>query len=600
MDLIAIGVAAANGGSGDGGSYDDTEIKKDIEQSKANILKVDEKVEDLKAQDIQIKALIDAIKIPDVPVQSVNGKTGAVSLSASDVGAASEEAVNQLSSTVTNQQTAIDNSVLFTAQKLTAAQKAQARENIGASAGEDVEPAESVEWLNENGDTSKKYVLPDGYIYAYMEKYVEEKHNANTGLINQKPNTSQNYESLSAQSGVLTSDLIPFDSYWRTMGSTERSKSTVTISGLEKLVPVYNNYSLWVFYYKTDGSFSIAAQTNQIQSIDVASGTEIGLPLSFYLKDSNLSPSGGWASTGYMRIVLGISTSGNITAEDVADVVINVPYYDFVGTVSGWFSTGQQHSNDKATQQNSADIAALKERTDTLETDVAELKNGNLVNIQTGQKLYAVGDSITYGYGIGGNDYSWVKHVIDRNGYDAENSINLGQSGLGFCSTSTSGNTINDVVGGTSFSGADIVTVALGINDWKNANATLTDFWAGMEHCFNKIRTDNPYCKIFYILPFNARFLGSFDTFWCLGAKGDSNTEHPYAYTLQTFINMIKAKFEEDTFKAFHVHVIDMVECPAINRYNIMSSDTLIDSIHPSAACNVELGKEIARRIALT
>lgn len=28
--------------------------------------------------------------------------------------------------------------------------------------------AESVEWLNENGDTSKVYVLPDGYIYAYL------------------------------------------------------------------------------------------------------------------------------------------------------------------------------------------------------------------------------------------------------------------------------------------------------------------------------------------------------------------------------------------------------------------------------------------------
>lgn len=28
--------------------------------------------------------------------------------------------------------------------------------------------AESVEWLNENGDTSKVYVLPDGYIYMHI------------------------------------------------------------------------------------------------------------------------------------------------------------------------------------------------------------------------------------------------------------------------------------------------------------------------------------------------------------------------------------------------------------------------------------------------
>ena len=493
----------------------------------------------------------------------------------------------------------VENAILYTEQTLTEEQKAQARANIGATAGEEVEFADSIEWLDENGDTSKKYVLPDGYIYAYTEKYVEKKHNANTGLINQKPNTSANYETLSAQSGVLTSDLIPFDSYWRTMASSERPKSTVTISGIEKLVPAYNSYSLWVFYYKTDGSFSIASQSKQIASINVASGTDISLPLSFYLKDSNLSVPGGWAGTGYMRIVLGISTSGNITAEDVANVSINVPYYDTAGNVTGWFSTGQQHSNDKATQQNSADIAALKERTDALETDVDKLKNGNLVNISTGQVLYAVGDSITYGYGIGGNDYSWVKHVIDRNGYDAINSLNLGQSGLGFCTSSTSGNSITDVVGGTDFSGADIVTVALGINDWKNANALLTDFWTGLEYCFNKIRTDNPYCKIFYILPFNARFLGDFNSFYCLGKAGDSNTARPYGNTLQSFINMIKAKFEEDTYQAYRVNIIDMVECPAINRHNITSSDVMLDSIHPSAACHIELGKEIARRIAL-
>lgn len=494
--------------------------------------------------------------------------------------------------------------VLYSPQTLTEAQKAQVRANIGATAGEEVEFADSIELLNENGDTSKKYVLPDGYIYTYMEKYVSEKHNANNSnaWLNKRPDisaASNTYNDTVTQTGVLTSDLIPFDDYWKTMASSERSKSTVTISGLDKLVPAYNS-SVIVYYYKTDGTKIGALLSAQLGSIGkIANQNDIPLPVSFYLKDSEYGLS-TWDKVGYVKIQIGISKSANITAEDVANVSINVPYYDYEGTVSGWYSTGRQHSNDKATQQNSADIVTLKERADTIEADVEELKNGSLVNIKTGQVLYAVGDSIAYGYGIGGNDYSWVRHVIDRNGYDATNSVNLGQSGLGFCTTSTSGNSITDVVGGTNFSGADIVTVALGINDWKNANATLEQFWTGLEYCFNKIRTDNPYCKIFYILPFNVNLsaLGcSFDSFYALGKTGDSNTARPYAHTLQAFVNMIKDKFEEDTLKAYHVHVIDMVECPAINRHNITTA--LFDGLHPTAECNVELGKEIARRIAL-
>ena len=77
--------------------------------------------------------------------------------------------------------------VRYTAQELTDAQKAQARSNIGAIDEAKLldelakrgqlapEYAESLEWLGANGDQSKMYVLPDGFIYAYMltEKEVE-------------------------------------------------------------------------------------------------------------------------------------------------------------------------------------------------------------------------------------------------------------------------------------------------------------------------------------------------------------------------------------------------------------------------------------------
>lgn len=74
------------------------------------------------------------------------------------------------------------NAVLFTKQALTDVQKAQARSNIGAISDSDLaeelakigqQKPEFVETIDECTDPSKMYVLPDGYIYAYMTKQEE-------------------------------------------------------------------------------------------------------------------------------------------------------------------------------------------------------------------------------------------------------------------------------------------------------------------------------------------------------------------------------------------------------------------------------------------
>ena len=430
-----------------------------------------------------------------------------------------------------------------------------------------------VDEIPANADHSNKYVLPDGYIYTWQEHTEYNANNANA-LLNMKPNTSANYDSTSAQSGVLTSDVIPWDSSWT---SWEQTPTALTISGSGSLVPAYNS-PIIVYYYKQDGSYKTAMLVSQMHSLGMPSNSDpITLPISFNLADNNLYPIN---DIGYVRVLLGISTSGNITAEDVAGLKISVPFYDSGPAESGWYSTGVKYAT-----------------TEQLESQIAELQD-NEIKVSTNQILYAVGDSITYGYGVGGNSGSWVHHVIERNGYDATNSLNLGESNLGFCTTSVSNHTIQDIVGGTDFSGADIVTVALGINDWKSSGATLSAFWAGMQYCFNKIRTDNPYCKLFYILPFNVAIgNSSYANFYGLGFVGDSDPTKPYSYALQTFINMIKDKLEEPTFKSYRINVIDMTECAAINRHNIQTA--LSDGLHPTAATHIELGKEIARRIIL-
>lgn len=295
----------------------------------------------------------------------------------------------------------IYNSVSYTAQTLTEAQKAQARANIGATAGEDVEFADSVEWLNANGDTTKKYVLPDGFIYAHMEKTVAVTHNANDGTmqLNVRPKPNGKSTETVANNGMVSTSLIEVDNAW--------PNCVVNVSGLEKLFE--NFYStFYVFFYKADGSWVGYSAASHLG----LSNTSQTLPISPNI--ANVTTDGGsWSQVKYVRMAFSIKASGALTNSDIANLVVNFERLNTTKTETGWYSTGQQHSNDKATQQNSADILALKE-------DVAALKEAvNTAPGGSGAKWYAIGDSITYGlYSTSATEYSqpvigkrWVDYV---------------------------------------------------------------------------------------------------------------------------------------------------------------------------------------------
>lgn len=78
--------------------------------------------------------------------------------------------------------------------------------------------AENVEWLEENGDTSKVYVLPDGYIYTYMtietEGGIEEViKQITTGFTDDVRLSTSTAGSTSALSGFVTSPAIDISDY---------------------------------------------------------------------------------------------------------------------------------------------------------------------------------------------------------------------------------------------------------------------------------------------------------------------------------------------------------------------------------------------------
>lgn len=486
----------------------------------------------------------------------------------------------------------IYNSVSYTIQTLTEEQKAQARANIGATAGEDVEYADSVEWLNENGDTSKKYVLPDGYIYTWQYKKETVEHNANdgTGYLNANP-TGTWGNTPYARTGGWTSPLISIDpAQMAPVGNP--SQSSVTISGIDKVVPFYNGHSVVVFYYKSDGSQMYMKTGSDLASINTKG--EKACPFTFNLKDTNIFADSNWAQVYGVRIALGISAS-TITADDVKNLKVNMPALNYENTGYGWYSTGRQHSNDLATQQNSADIATLKE-------DVAALKEAvNTSPTNSGAKWFAIGDSITYGlYSSSATAYHqpvvgqrWVDYVAKYNGYEL---TNLGKSNAGFLTSPT----FRSMVDGADFANADLVTIMLGVNDWKyegavNKVGTMDDdistggtIVSELRYGLEKIIADNPYCKIILITPINAK-IGSRGTEATNWAYGFAGTITPCG-SLKNFGDKLK-----EVCEYYGIQVIDMTNSSVVNRKSITT--VLPDGIHPNLDCYKALGLELARRI---
>lgn len=490
--------------------------------------------------------------------------------------------------------------VLYTPQTLTAAQQEQARANLGIVGEEQYEFVNSVQDIPADADTSKKYVI-DGYIYTYQKKTVEVIYNANdgTGFINARPKgaTGSDKDANTTQNGMFSTAPIPVDKTW--------SSAIATISGLEKLVPTFYA-SLYIYFFDVNGTFLFYRANNQIvpagsnHPLTNSPEVEIPLPVSVDLVyDFVNSGSRDLLSAnnvGYIRFALGIKLSSAITDADIKSLVINIDRLNTEKTEYGWYSTGVPFSGDQAVQENAAAIA-------NLETRVTALENlgGSSAPVSSGAKWYALGDSITYGlYSTSASDYHqpvigkrWVDYVATYNGYEL---TNLGVSGSGF----VTGTTFRTIVDRNNFSGVNLVTIMLGINDWKNEAAvnkvgTMDDdistggtIVSELRYGLEKIIADNPYCKIILITPINAK----------IGSRGTEATNWAYGYTgnitpcgsLKNFNDKLK-----EVCEYYGIQVIDMTNSSVVNRKSIIT--VLPDGIHPNLDCYKALGLELARRI---
>jgi lysophospholipase L1-like esterase len=434
-------------------------------------------------------------------------------------------------------------------------------------------------------DTSKLYVLPDGYIYAYMRKTVYTEHNVYDGTDN---TLKRNYrvtglETETPTNGSVSTYKIAVDNSW--------SSCNVTFKGMDTLY-VIDYAPFYVHYYDKDGNLIVKLDPKKY-GLTTNNQVDFAVPdegLTFNIALASYNGKTVWSNTAYVRFQLHLSKSAVYIDNPLLETLkINVAPLNASEEVTAWSNTGHMFTTDQygqAIEQNTANI-------ESLQVDVLRLKK-SVQNVPKPSDTvwYAIGDSITAGYGVGNtstSEYdktkSWVQYVLDYNGYDKGHSLNLGLPGMGFCRESY-GHTARSLVDATDFTTVDLVTIALGINDWKSVYS-LDTMKTEMRYCFEKIFADNPYCKIVFIAPFNISKKGSLESNWALGYSGDDVTG---GITLQAFIDIQRTICEE-----YGVQVVDINKDGIINRHNINA--VLYDTVHPDEVCHKALGRELARRI---
>ena len=237
-----------------------------------------------------------------------------------------------------------------------------------------------------------------------------------------------------------------------------------------------------------------------------------------------------------------------------------------------------------------------------------ELLLGNANVYTSGMKYYALGDSITKGMfanegassSTGKTDASFPYWIAAQNGFDL---TNLGVSGSGYVKKGTpeagvldddspEANAV-DVVDGNSFTGADVITMAWGINDYKGpatiylgsvetAEAGDGTVIGNMMYCIEKLIEKAPKANIIVFLPMNQnRFGESTEAMnWSFGYPFNPSADNK---TLSDYRNAIQACAEH-----YNLMVIDPETVSPINRLNIGSC--LGDGLHPTIPFHKRMG----------
>ena len=468
--------------------------------------------------------------------------------------------------------------------------------------------------VDECTDTSKLYVLPDGFIYAYTLREVKVGGYTNRVDIssddfyqNSRINASCAVASASV-AGAFVSNIFDCKA-----GDILRIKGITGTDSTSATAPAFV-----VARLKADGTNLTNAnnmaylkqhlgvdQTAPQKCWDAVTTDENGVMTWTYAMNNSGTNFATANGEGAVKArIAGIATNG------IENVVVTVNEEIVEPTVVkqyAWGSTG--HAFVPADYEGQ--IVALAAETAELRAAVAEVNkkiDSGAAAAKSGARWYAMGDSITQGWAsevdetadagyrqfLNTNDSErWVNIVAELNGYEL---TNLGIGGTGYAwdknGTLQNARTLAD---NTDFSQCDFVTLAYGVNDWKYAapiGSMSDDIASGgtmvsnMRYVIKKILADNPKCKIFVITPINCKSLGTYDTNWGIGYSGTATNGIGLE---QIFV------LQQDVCSYHGIELIDMTHDSVVNRENIRT--LLADSVHPTVDGHRIIARELARKI---
>ena len=387
------------------------------------------------------------------------------------------------------------NFVSYNKQSLTNAQKEQARMNIGVDAyvTEELakrgqmspEYAESKEWLNANGETTKMYVLPDGFIYAYT--YQESTGSNYTNLAGtityDRRLSSSGKASSSAAEGAAYTDFIPIRK-----GQTLRIKNFDVYSD----IVAGSAFAYMCFYTGASESQVVSSTpsetmkyyTNEFNGVQNSVNGDVVTWTAFTLHSGEHSLAD---SITHVRI------SGKYFPDKEIIVTVDEEITEGGSTGDyGWVNTGHAfvpadyEAEILALQKNKADKTAIPTKLpnpNALTIDGVRYDGSAAVNIETqsggnilyGKKWVACGDSFTHGGYNASDGFDEAVYIYQDGRFTGHNIVYpyiIGlRNNMNIVNLATGGQTMAN--SSNSFmtrytnidADADYITIMLGIND---------------------------------------------------------------------------------------------------------------------------------------
>lgn len=305
--------------------------------------------------------------------------------------------------------------------------------------------AESLDWLNANGDQSKIYLLPDGYLYAKAAANAANFTNLfdpDKAVLN-KLRTGDNGETLTDFNGLVSSGLIPIS-----CRSDMNNPTKIRIRGVS--MRSYIDQQDRIVYYDAGGTQKWYCPIKK-GKYEIESNGDIVV----YAGWSSNEPVAN-CDVNYRQFSLSAyiaDTEAAITAADIANIIVTVDEEITYSTGLQWVNTGIKYANYALTDSDRKGIAALA-------------KGGSPL---AGKKVLVLGDSVSAD--AYGNYAKWVT-VLRNEGFFPSDVLNNSQHATGFVAryTGDSADAQNDfidrITAVTDKSSYDLVVVFGGINDY--------------------------------------------------------------------------------------------------------------------------------------